>query len=79
MLSLTTGGMGSMYSPSGINGDMNVLLWPMQVVRSGLGTAWYQGTMLTALPTPVAAGDSALLRLPGSGAPDFLQCALRES
>lgn len=30
MLSLTTGGMGSMYSPSGINGDMNVLLWPMQ-------------------------------------------------
>ncbi|OXB78356.1 UNVERIFIED_CONTAM: hypothetical protein H355_009127 [Colinus virginianus] len=30
MLSFTTGGMGSMYSPSGINGDMNVLLWPMQ-------------------------------------------------
>ncbi|NXJ10599.1 NQO1 dehydrogenase, partial [Odontophorus gujanensis] len=32
MLSFTTGGMGSTYSPSGINGDMNVLLWPMQVV-----------------------------------------------
>ncbi|XP_065601510.1 NAD(P)H dehydrogenase [quinone] 1 [Cyrtonyx montezumae] len=31
MLSFTTGGMGSTYSPSGINGDMNVLLWPMQV------------------------------------------------
>ncbi|NXI71551.1 NQO1 dehydrogenase, partial [Anseranas semipalmata] len=30
MLSFTTGGMGSMYTPSGINGDMNVLLWPMQ-------------------------------------------------
>ncbi|NXK46093.1 NQO1 dehydrogenase, partial [Chauna torquata] len=30
MLSFTTGGMGSMYTPSGISGDMNVLLWPMQ-------------------------------------------------
>lgn len=45
MLSLTTGGMGSMYSPSGINGDMNVLLWPMQVVWTGLGRAWCWGAL----------------------------------
>ncbi|NWZ28258.1 NQO1 dehydrogenase, partial [Asarcornis scutulata] len=30
MLSFTTSGMESMYSPEGINGDMNVFLWPMQ-------------------------------------------------
>ncbi|XP_008120281.1 NAD(P)H dehydrogenase [quinone] 1 [Anolis carolinensis] len=30
VLSLTTGGMASMYTPEGINGDMNVLLWPIQ-------------------------------------------------
>ncbi|KAI6077733.1 NAD(P)H dehydrogenase [quinone] 1 isoform X3 [Aix galericulata] len=32
MLSFTTSGMESMYTPRGINGDMNVLLWPMQVL-----------------------------------------------
>lgn len=31
MLSFTTGGMESMYLPDGINGDINVLLWPLQV------------------------------------------------
>ncbi|XP_035193028.1 NAD(P)H dehydrogenase [quinone] 1 [Oxyura jamaicensis] len=30
MLSFTTSGMESMYTPRGINGDMNVFLWPMQ-------------------------------------------------
>ncbi|XP_007442038.1 NAD(P)H dehydrogenase [quinone] 1 [Python bivittatus] len=30
VLSFTTGGMGSMYTPAGINGDINVLLWPIQ-------------------------------------------------
>uniref|UniRef100_A0A8C3BXU1 NAD(P)H dehydrogenase [quinone] 1 n=1 Tax=Cairina moschata TaxID=8855 RepID=A0A8C3BXU1_CAIMO len=30
MLSFTTSGMESMYTPKGINGDMNVFLWPMQ-------------------------------------------------
>uniref|UniRef100_A0A1A7XP59 NAD(P)H dehydrogenase [quinone] 1 n=1 Tax=Iconisemion striatum TaxID=60296 RepID=A0A1A7XP59_9TELE len=30
MLSFTTGGTQSMYSPDGINGDMNVALWPLQ-------------------------------------------------
>lgn len=36
------------------------------------------GTVLTAPPAPAAAGDPALLRLPGAGAPDLLQRALRE-
>ncbi|XP_056384372.1 NAD(P)H dehydrogenase [quinone] 1-like isoform X2 [Hyla sarda] len=30
VLSFTTGGLQSMYSPVGINGDINVLLWPIQ-------------------------------------------------
>lgn len=30
VLSFTTGGMNSMYTPRGINGDINVLLWPVQ-------------------------------------------------
>ncbi|XP_053305487.1 NAD(P)H dehydrogenase [quinone] 1-like [Spea bombifrons] len=30
ILSFTTGGMESMYTPTGINGDINVLLWPVQ-------------------------------------------------
>ncbi|XP_040266038.1 NAD(P)H dehydrogenase [quinone] 1-like [Bufo bufo] len=30
VLSFTTGGLESMYSPIGINGDMNVLMWPAQ-------------------------------------------------
>ncbi|XP_061450204.1 NAD(P)H dehydrogenase [quinone] 1 [Rhineura floridana] len=30
LLSFTTGGMGSMYTPEGINGDINILLWPIQ-------------------------------------------------
>ncbi|XP_069072797.1 NAD(P)H dehydrogenase [quinone] 1 isoform X2 [Pleurodeles waltl] len=30
VLSFTTGGMGSMYTSRGINGDINVLLWPVQ-------------------------------------------------
>ncbi|XP_043986922.1 NAD(P)H dehydrogenase [quinone] 1-like [Gambusia affinis] len=30
MLSLTTGSLESMFSPTGINGDMNVTLWPLQ-------------------------------------------------
>ncbi|XP_030060526.1 NAD(P)H dehydrogenase [quinone] 1 [Microcaecilia unicolor] len=30
VLSFTTGGLKSMYTPKGINGDMNVLLWPVQ-------------------------------------------------
>ncbi|KAM4589337.1 ribosyldihydronicotinamide dehydrogenase [quinone]-like [Fundulus diaphanus] len=30
MLSFTTGSIESMFSPTGINGDMNVTLWPLQ-------------------------------------------------
>ncbi|XP_072492553.1 NAD(P)H dehydrogenase [quinone] 1 isoform X1 [Notamacropus eugenii] len=30
VLSITTGGSGSMYSLFGVHGDMNVLLWPIQ-------------------------------------------------
>ncbi|XP_011832085.1 PREDICTED: NAD(P)H dehydrogenase [quinone] 1 isoform X4 [Mandrillus leucophaeus] len=30
VLSITTGGSGSMYSLQGIHGDMNVILWPIQ-------------------------------------------------
>ncbi|KAI1904330.1 hypothetical protein AGOR_G00004550 [Albula goreensis] len=30
MLSFTTGALESMFNPSGINGDMNVTLWPLQ-------------------------------------------------
>uniref|UniRef100_UPI0025401BA2 NAD(P)H dehydrogenase [quinone] 1 isoform X1 n=1 Tax=Euleptes europaea TaxID=460621 RepID=UPI0025401BA2 len=30
LLSFTTGGQGSMYTPQGINGDINILLWPLQ-------------------------------------------------
>ncbi|KAG8437511.1 hypothetical protein GDO86_008279 [Hymenochirus boettgeri] len=30
VLSFTTGGLESMYTPFGINGDINVLLWPIQ-------------------------------------------------
>ncbi|KYO38507.1 NAD(P)H dehydrogenase [quinone] 1 [Alligator mississippiensis] len=30
VLSFTTGGAGSMYTPNGINGDVNILLWPIQ-------------------------------------------------
>uniref|UniRef100_F6VKD9 NAD(P)H dehydrogenase [quinone] 1 n=1 Tax=Xenopus tropicalis TaxID=8364 RepID=F6VKD9_XENTR len=30
VLSFTTGGMESMYTPTGINGDINVALWPLQ-------------------------------------------------
>lgn len=42
MLSFTTSGMESTYSPKGINGDMNVFLWPMQV-GPGLGPGWGWG------------------------------------
>lgn len=31
LLSITTGGSGSMYSLQGIHGDMNIILWPIQV------------------------------------------------
>ncbi|XP_029464152.1 NAD(P)H dehydrogenase [quinone] 1 isoform X2 [Rhinatrema bivittatum] len=30
ILSFTTGGLRSMYTPKGINGDVNILLWPLQ-------------------------------------------------
>ncbi|XP_043937207.1 NAD(P)H dehydrogenase [quinone] 1-like [Protopterus annectens] len=30
LLSITTGGTSTMYSPQGINGDINVVLWPLQ-------------------------------------------------
>ncbi|KAG8521718.1 NAD(P)H dehydrogenase [quinone] 1 [Galemys pyrenaicus] len=30
VLSITTGGSGSMYSLEGVHGDMNVILWPIQ-------------------------------------------------
>lgn len=32
MLSFTTGSQESMFSANGINGDMNVTLWPLQVL-----------------------------------------------
>ena len=31
MLSFTTGAMETMFRPDGINGDINVTLWPLQV------------------------------------------------
>lgn len=31
VLSFTTGGSDSMYSLQGVHGDMNILLWPIQV------------------------------------------------
>nr|XP_032658545.1 NAD(P)H dehydrogenase [quinone] 1 isoform X2 [Chelonoidis abingdonii] len=34
MLSFTTGGTGPMYTPAGINGDINILLWPLQVIHT---------------------------------------------
>ena len=34
LLSITTGGSGSMYSLQGVHGDMNVILWPIQVAPS---------------------------------------------
>uniref|UniRef100_A0A8D2JBU9 NAD(P)H quinone dehydrogenase 1 n=1 Tax=Varanus komodoensis TaxID=61221 RepID=A0A8D2JBU9_VARKO len=30
VLSFTTGGTGSMYTPEGIQGDINIILWPIQ-------------------------------------------------
>ncbi|XP_005310627.1 NAD(P)H dehydrogenase [quinone] 1 [Trachemys scripta elegans] len=30
VLSFTTGGTGPMYTPMGLNGDVNILLWPLQ-------------------------------------------------
>ncbi|XP_048372171.1 NAD(P)H dehydrogenase [quinone] 1 [Sphaerodactylus townsendi] len=30
VVSFTTGGSGSMYTPQGIKGDVNILLWPLQ-------------------------------------------------
>ena len=33
MLSFTTGSNESMFSADGINGDMNVTLWPLQVLH----------------------------------------------
>ncbi|XP_075393611.1 NAD(P)H dehydrogenase [quinone] 1 [Tenrec ecaudatus] len=30
LLSITTGGTGSMYSLQGVHGDMNIILWPIQ-------------------------------------------------
>ncbi|XP_062997529.1 NAD(P)H dehydrogenase [quinone] 1 [Elgaria multicarinata webbii] len=30
VLSFTTGGTGSMYTPEGVNGDINIILWPIQ-------------------------------------------------
>ena len=35
MLSFTTGSQESMFSANGINGDMNVTLWPLQVFLFG--------------------------------------------
>ncbi|XP_070617720.1 LOW QUALITY PROTEIN: NAD(P)H dehydrogenase [quinone] 1 [Erythrolamprus reginae] len=43
LLSFTTGGVGSMYTPVGINGDINVLLWPIQS-----GTLHYCGFQVLA-------------------------------
>lgn len=56
MLSFTTSGMESMYTPKGINGDMNVFLWPMQVGPGlGPGPEWSRGAALTS-PCPGGSG-----------------------
>ncbi|XP_075795895.1 NAD(P)H dehydrogenase [quinone] 1 isoform X3 [Pelodiscus sinensis] len=39
LLSFSTGATGRMYSPAGVNGDINVLLWPLQVGLAVLGTS----------------------------------------
>lgn len=36
MLSFTTGASQSMFQPDGVNGDINVLLWPLQVASQKL-------------------------------------------
>uniref|UniRef100_H2MUA9 Ribosyldihydronicotinamide dehydrogenase [quinone] n=1 Tax=Oryzias latipes TaxID=8090 RepID=H2MUA9_ORYLA len=36
MLSFTTGSLESMFSSTGINGDMNVTLWPIQVLHAAV-------------------------------------------
>ena len=38
MLSFTTGSNEAMFSSNGINGDMNVTLWPLQVQYTGAWT-----------------------------------------
>ncbi|MEY6412355.1 NAD(P)H-dependent oxidoreductase [Salmonella enterica subsp. enterica serovar Corvallis] len=43
MLSFTTGSLESMFSPTGINGDINVTLWPLQN-----GTLYYCGFQVLA-------------------------------
>lgn len=34
MLSFSTGAIQTMFQPDGINGDINVTLWPIQVTSS---------------------------------------------
>lgn len=41
MLSFTTGSHESMFSVNGINGDMNVTLWPLQVVSWMTSWIWH--------------------------------------
>lgn len=36
MLSFTTGSHESMFSADGVNGDMNVTLWPLQVLHQNI-------------------------------------------
>uniref|UniRef100_A0A8C6LUG1 NAD(P)H quinone dehydrogenase 1 n=1 Tax=Nothobranchius furzeri TaxID=105023 RepID=A0A8C6LUG1_NOTFU len=57
ILSFTTGSLESMFSPTGINGDMNVTLWPIQN-----GILHYCGFQVLApqifwAPSSAAAGD----------------------
>lgn len=52
VLSFTTGGMASMYTPQGINGDVNILLWPMQV-RKAKSDCHCGGLVIVAMRRPL--------------------------
>ena len=69
MLSFTTGSYESMFSANGINGDMNVTLWPLQVFQN------VALLLLNRCPTLIhlsAEWHPALLWLPGSCPSDLL-------
>lgn len=72
ILSFTTGSLESMFSANGINGDMNVTLWPLQVLHQDKQafTSWTH--QMTNQPFLSAEWHPALLWLPGSGPSDLL-------
>jgi len=76
MLSFTTGSLESMFSPTGINGDMNVTLWPLQVLFHHRWVLEINQTSSIHTDTKVlispAEWHPSLLWLPGPGPSDLL-------